>query len=204
MSSECTRVRALFVVSGVFVLRASNGGASSRGRWASRRQLEDPTAVHSWLLPWPLVCLLRGHLAPAPAPTSHEHRDTEHRARHETRDTRHETRITHVVSQWRHTPAQTPTRAPIATVLLNAAIKYILAKTKCAHSRRKIEKISILGQFGRPKLFRGRVRTRSGRLLDAQMSLQGRSWDAPGEPRAARSRPKVLPGRPEDAPRARQ
>ena len=34
------------------------------------------------------------------------------------------------------------------------------------------------------------------------MPPQGRSWDAPGGPRAARSRPKASPGRPRDAPRA--
>ena len=61
-----------------------------------------------------------------------------------------------------------------------------------------------MGRFGRPKPFRGRVRTRSARFLDPQINLtsQGRSGDAPGEPRAARRRPKASPGRPRDAPRA--
>ena len=59
-------------------------------------------------------------------------------------------------------------------------------------NRRKID----LEPFRAPKPFRGRVRTRSGRLLDAQMPAQSRSWGAPGEPRAARSRPKASPGTP--------
>ena len=59
-------------------------------------------------------------------------------------------------------------------------------------NRRKID----LEPFRAPKPFRGRVRTRSGRLLDAQMPAQSRSWGAPGEPRAARSRPKASPGSP--------
>ena len=59
-----------------------------------------------------------------------------------------------------------------------------------------IDEKSILGRFGRPRSFRGRVRTRSGRLLDAQLSPQGRSGDAPGGPRAARSAPRW----PQDVP----
>ena len=66
----------------------------------------------------------------------------------------------------------------------------------------QIEEKSILGRFGRPKSFQGRVRTRSRWLLDTQMPPQRRSWGATGAPRAARSRPKTSPGRPRDAPRA--
>ena len=65
----------------------------------------------------------------------------------------------------------------------------------------QIAQKSILGHLGRPKPFRERVGTHSGRFLDAQVLLQSRSWGTPGEPRAARSRPKASPGRPEDAPR---
>ena len=61
---------------------------------------------------------------------------------------------------------------------------------------RKINEKSILRRFGRPRPFRGRVRTRSGRLLDAQVPPQGRSGDAPGRPRAARSAPRW----PQDVP----
>jgi len=58
-----------------------------------------------------------------------------------------------------------------------------------------------LDRFGRPRPLRGRVRTRSGRLLDAQMTPQSRPGAVPGEPRAARSCPKGLPGHPRHAPR---
>ena len=66
----------------------------------------------------------------------------------------------------------------------------------------KSPKKSISGRLGRPKRFRGRVWTCSGRFLDTQMLPQSRSWGAPGGPRAARRRPKASPGRPRDAPRA--
>ena len=66
----------------------------------------------------------------------------------------------------------------------------------------QIAQKSILGRLGRPKPFRGRVRTRSGRLLDAPITPQSRSGDAPGGPRAARSRRKASPGRLRDALRA--
>ena len=59
-----------------------------------------------------------------------------------------------------------------------------------------------MGRFGRPRSFRGCVRTRSGQFLDTQMMSQGRSGDASGGPRLPRSRPKALPGRTRDAPRA--
>ena len=42
-------------------------------------------------------------------------------------------------------------------------------------------------------------RTRSGRLPDVQKPAQGRSWSAPGEPRAARSRPKASLGQSREA-----
>ena len=58
-------------------------------------------------------------------------------------------------------------------------------------------KKSILGRLGRPKPFRGRVRTCSGRLLDAQMLPQSRSWVAPDEPRAVKSCPKARRGIPD-------
>ena len=49
-------------------------------------------------------------------------------------------------------------------------------------------------------MFRGGVQKRSERFLDTQMPsqtwTQSRSWGAPGEPRAARSRPKASPGTP--------
>ena len=66
----------------------------------------------------------------------------------------------------------------------------------------KIDEKSMLGWFGGPRSFRGRGRTRSGRLVDVQMAPQARSGDAPGGPRVARSRPKASPGCPRDAPRA--
>ena len=66
----------------------------------------------------------------------------------------------------------------------------------------KIDEHLILSRPGRPKSFWGLLRTRSGRLLDTQMTLQGRSRDAPGGRRAAKSRPKAFPGSPRDTPRA--
>ena len=66
----------------------------------------------------------------------------------------------------------------------------------------KIDEQSILSRPGRPKSFWGRLRTRSGRLLDTQMTPQDRSRDAPGGRRAAKSRPNASPGSPRDAPRA--
>ena len=73
---------------------------------------------------------------------------------------------------------------------------------KRGHNRPKIDKKSILGRFGRPKPFRGRVRTRPGPLLDAKMAPKSLSGDAPGGPRAAKSRRKESPGRLKDVPRA--
>ena len=65
-----------------------------------------------------------------------------------------------------------------------------------------MEEKSILGRLGRPKPFRGRVLTHSGRFLDAQMQPRSRSWGTPGEPRAAKSCPKASPGHPFHAPSA--
>ena len=48
--------------------------------------------------------------------------------------------------------------------------------------------------------FRERAGTRSGCDRDAQNSPQGRSWSAPGEPRAAGSRPKASLGQSREAP----
>ena len=73
---------------------------------------------------------------------------------------------------------------------------------KRSRNRRKIDEKSILGRFRRPKPFWGRVRTRSGRLWDAQVAPQSRPGDAPGDPRAARRRPKASPGQLRGAPRA--
>ena len=66
----------------------------------------------------------------------------------------------------------------------------------------KIDKKSILRRLGRPKSFWGLLRTRSGRLLDTQMTAQDRSRDAPGGRRAAKSCPNASPGSPRDAPNA--
>ena len=67
-------------------------------------------------------------------------------------------------------------------------------------NRPKIDETSIVDHFGHSRRFRGRVRTRSGRPLDTQMPPQSRSWDAPGEPRAAKLRPKASLDRSADAP----
>ena len=75
-------------------------------------------------------------------------------------------------------------------------------RRKSMPDRPKIDEQSILSRPGRPKSFWGRLRTRSGRLLDTQMTAQGRSRDAPGGRRAAKSRPNASPGSPRDAPRA--
>ena len=66
----------------------------------------------------------------------------------------------------------------------------------------KIDKKSILRRLGRPKSFWGLLRTRSGRLLDTQMTAQDRSRDAPGGRKAAKSCPNASPGSPRDAPNA--
>ena len=74
--------------------------------------------------------------------------------------------------------------------------------SKIEENPSRIDPKSTLGRFGCPRGFWGRVQTRSGWLLNAQMPPRSRSWDALGEPRAARSRPKAPPGHPKDAPRA--
>ena len=66
---------------------------------------------------------------------------------------------------------------------------------KTEPSRRKIDQKSLLAGFRRPKAFRGRVGTRSGRDRGAPKPAQERSWDAPGTPRAAGRRPRASPGR---------
>ena len=71
---------------------------------------------------------------------------------------------------------------------------------KPSQNRRKIDEKSLLAGFGRPKPFRGRVGTRSGRVREAPKPGRERSWDAPGEPRAAGRRPRASPGRSQDAP----
>ena len=69
-------------------------------------------------------------------------------------------------------------------------------------NRPKIEERLILSRPGRLKSFWGHLWTRSGRFLDTQMTAQGRSRDAPGGRRAAKSCPNACPGSPRDAPRA--
>ena len=60
----------------------------------------------------------------------------------------------------------------------------------------KIDEQSILSRPGRPKSFCGRLRTRSERLLDTQMTAQGRSRDARVDeerPRAVHMRARAAP-----------
>ena len=71
---------------------------------------------------------------------------------------------------------------------------------KTEPNRRKIVEKSFLAGFRRPRPFRGRGGTRSGRDLDAPKPSQERSWDTPGSPRAAGRRPRASPGRSQDAP----
>ena len=73
-------------------------------------------------------------------------------------------------------------------------------RSKIGQNRRKIEENSILGGFERSEPFRERAGTRSGRDRDAQNSPRGRSWSAPGERRAAGSRPKASLGQSREAP----
>ena len=80
--------------------------------------------------------------------------------------------------------------------------KLVGNRRKSTPDRAKIDEKLILSRLGRPKSFWGLLRTRSGRLLETQMTPQGRSRDAPGGRRAAKSRPKAFPGSPRDAPRA--
>ena len=75
-------------------------------------------------------------------------------------------------------------------------------RRKSMPDRPKIDEQSILSRPGRPKSFWGRLWTRSGRLLDIQLTAQGRSKDAPGGRRAAKSCPNASPGSPGDVPRA--
>ena len=71
---------------------------------------------------------------------------------------------------------------------------------KPSQNRRKIDENSLLGGFGRPRLFRGRVGTRSGPLRDAPKPARERFWDVPGEPRAAGRRPRASPECPKTLP----
>ena len=80
--------------------------------------------------------------------------------------------------------------------------KLVGNRRKSTPDRIKIDEKSILGRPGRPKSFWGRLRMRSGRLLDSQMTAQGPSRDAPGGRRAAKSCPHACPGSPRDAPSA--
>ena len=73
---------------------------------------------------------------------------------------------------------------------------------KSIPNRHQIDEKPILSRFGRPGPLRGRVRRRSGRLLDAKMLPQSLSWGAPDEPKAAKSCPKASPGHPRDVPKA--
>ena len=76
-------------------------------------------------------------------------------------------------------------------------------RRKSSPDRPKIDEKSFLSHFGRPRPYRGRVRTCLGHFLNAQMPPQSRSWGALGSPRVAKSRQKAPPGQPRDAPRAR-
>ena len=73
---------------------------------------------------------------------------------------------------------------------------------KSIPNRHQIDEKPILSRFGRPGPLRGRVRRRTGRLLDAKMLPQSLSWGAPDEPKAAKSCPKASPGHPRDVPKA--
>ena len=72
---------------------------------------------------------------------------------------------------------------------------------KSSPKRRKIDENSILGGFGRSKLFQARSGTRSGRVRDGQKPLLERSWAARDAPRAAEDGPKALPGESRASPR---
>ena len=71
---------------------------------------------------------------------------------------------------------------------------------KIDQNRGKIEKKSVLGELGRPKLLRGRAGTRSGPARDAQKPSPGRCWRRRGTPKAAKTRPKPGPSRPKECP----
>ena len=75
----------------------------------------------------------------------------------------------------------------------------ILQKSAKIHSKStQNQRKNDLGLVWAHKVVSG---TRSRRLLDTQMTPQGRSRDAPGGRRAAKSRPNASPGSPRDAPR---
>ena len=74
--------------------------------------------------------------------------------------------------------------------------KLVGNRQKSTPDRPKIDEQSILSRPGRPKSFCGRLRTRSERLLDTQMTAQGRSRDARVDeerPRAVHMRARAAP-----------
>ena len=78
------------------------------------------------------------------------------------------------------------TQRQIRTIFLRKSRKRRSENSeKPSQNRRKIDEKSLLAGFGRSKPFRGHVRTRSGRAREAPKPGRERSWDAPGEPRAA-------------------
>ena len=106
---------------------------------------------------------------------------------------------TRTAQEWRGRKQKT--QRQIRTIFLRKSRKRRSDNSeKPSQHRRKIVEKSLLAGFGRPKPFRGRVGTRSGRAREAPKPGRERSWDAPGEPRAAKSRPKASPGRSQDAP----
>ena len=74
--------------------------------------------------------------------------------------------------------------------------KLVGIRQKSTPDRPKIDEQSILSRPGRPKSFCGRLRTRSERLLDTQMTARGRSRDARADeeqPRAVHMRARAAP-----------
>ena len=78
--------------------------------------------------------------------------------------------------------------------------KLVGNRRKSTPDHAKIDEKSILSRPGRPKSFCGRLRTRSARLLDTQMTAQGRSRDA----RVDEERPRVVQTRARAAPETLQ
>ena len=101
---------------------------------------------------------------------------------------------TRTAQEWRGRKQKT--QRQIRTIFLRKSRKRRSENSeKPSQNRRKIDEKSLLAGFGRPKPFRGRVGTRSGRAREAPKPGRERSWDAPGEPRAAGRRPRASPGR---------
>ena len=106
---------------------------------------------------------------------------------------------TRTAQEWRGRKQKT--QRQIRTIFLRKSRKRRSENSeKPSQNRRKIDEKSLLAGFGRPKPFRGRVGMRWGRAREAPKPGRERSWDAPGEPRAAGRRPRASPGRSQDAP----